>query len=710
MKKHFFFDRVLSILLFGALLLLYWSSDLLERDIKVVKGSVTDIKSDVRDIVSLIKQNQLDSYRSSSGNVQKKELWNLTSPCGFDGKNIGNPKLPNLLSPDPYVSSTLPALLGEKFLPKGVLRSANVCRPDNLSPFNGFENIVRMYEMCVPSLAAQHVGKYEKFAPELAVKIEERLLEDGSGDKEFHIYLRPDVFWHPINPNLFPKTFSLHPMFFEKKRVTAEDFKFFYDVVMNPYIADMRAVSLRACFEDIVSFVVHNDLEFSVRWKAHAVLGEEGQVTNKVQYAAFINTLCLQPLPSFVYKYFSSGEKIIPEDESEDTYRVNSVWAQNFSSHWALNYIVSCGPYIFSGMDSERIRFVRNPDYYNPLAALVEEKVILLRDSTDSLFQDFKAGNIDIAYLPPNHKDNLESFMKSPSYQAQAEKGEGIRMVSSLDKAYSYVGWNCFSLFFQDSDVRRAMNMAIDRNRIIDQVLGGQGFTISGPFSIHSPSYNHNVQEWPYSPEEASRLLEESGWIDRDGDGIREKVIDGVVVPFQFRLCYYVKSVTSRTIAEYISTACKEIGVDCSLLGLDVADLSLAFEEKNFDAILMGWCLGPPPEDPRALWHSEGALEKGSANAVGFKNPEADEIIEKLSYEYDKDKRLKLYHRFHEIIHEEAPYTFLYSRNSILLYRDYVKNIFVPKMHTDLIPEAQDGVVNLSMAWLSKEEGCLGIS
>ncbi|WP_213358379.1 ABC transporter substrate-binding protein [Chlamydiifrater phoenicopteri] len=710
MKKHFFFDRVLSVLLLGALLLLYWSSDLLERDIKTVKGSVTDIRSDVRDIVSLIKQTHKSCGSPSSMQSLGEESRDIASLCCFDDKNVGDPSLPNLLFSDPYVSSTLPTLLGDKFLPKGVLRWANVCRPENLSPFNGFENIVRMYEICVPSLATQHVGKYEKFAPELAVKIEEKLLDDGSGDKEFRIYLRPNVFWHPIDPNLFPKTFSLHPMFLEKKPVTAEDFKFFYDVVMNPYVADMRAVSLRAYFEDIVSFVVHNDLEFSVRWKAHPVPEEDGKVVNKVQYAAFINTLCLQPLPSFVYKYFSSGEKIVPEDEEEDTYRVNSIWAQNFSTHWALNYIVSCGPYIFSGMDSERIRFLRNPDYFNPLAALVEEKIVLLRDSTDSLFQDFKAGNIDIAYLPPNHKENLESFMKSPSYQLQAGKGEGIRMVSSLDKAYSYVGWNCFSVFFQDADVRRAMNMAIDRNRIIDQVLGGDGFTISGPFSIHSPSYNHSVQGWPYSPEEASRLLEEAGWIDRDGDGIREKVVDGIVVPFQFRLCYYVKSVTSRTIAEYISTACKEIGVDCSLLGLDVADLSLAFEEKNFDAILMGWCLGSPPEDPRALWHSEGALEKGSANAVGFKNQEADAIIEKLSYEYDKEKRLQLYHRFHEIIHEEAPYTFLYSRNSILLYRDYVKNIFVPKMHTDLIPEAQDGVVNLSMAWLSKEEECLGIS
>ena len=142
-----------------------------------------------------------------------------------------------------------------------------------------------------------------------------------------------------------------------------------------------------------------------------------------------------------------------------------------------------------------------------------------------------------------------------------------------------------------------------------------------------------------------------------------------------------------------------------------MADYSQALEEKNFDAILSGWCLGTPPEDPRSLWHSEGALEKGSANAVGFCNEEADRIIEQLSYEYDSDKRQKLYHRFHEVIHEEAPYAFLYTRQYSLVHKEYVKNIFIPKEHPDLIPGAQDETVNLSMMWVDKEEGrCSAIS
>ncbi|SPN73719.1 Oligopeptide-binding protein AppA precursor,oligopeptide ABC transporter substrate-binding protein OppA,ABC-type oligopeptide transport system, periplasmic component,nickel ABC transporter, nickel/metallophore periplasmic binding protein,Bacterial extracellular solute-binding proteins, family 5 Middle [Chlamydia serpentis] len=707
MDKGCMLDKILKGVVVVSLILLYWSSDLLERDIKSIKGNVKDIQEDIREISRVVKQQSSQALPSvssptlSPSTVRDEALTIL----------LGDPSYPNLLSTDPYKQQTLPELLGRNFNPHGILRTAHVGKPENLSPFNGFDYIVGFYDLCVPDLASPHVGKYETFSPDLALKIEEHLVGDGSGDKEFHIYLRPNVFWRPIDPKLFPKHVQLDEMFLRPHPVTAHDIKFFYDAVMNPYVATMRAVALRSYYEDIVSVSVENDSKLVVRWKAHTVINEEGEEERKVLYSAFFNTLSLKPLPRFVYQYFANGEKIIEDENNSDNYRTNSIWAQNFAIHWANNYIVSCGAYYFGGMDDEKIIFSRNPDFYDPHAALLEARYTYFKESSDSLFQDFKTGKIDISYLPPNQRDNFYSFMKSPAYNKQVAKGGAIREVVSSDRAYTYIGWNCYSLFFQSQQVRCAMNMAIDRERIIEQCLDGQGYTISGPFAYNSPSYNKQIEGWHYSPEEAARLLEEEGWIDTDGDGIREKIIDGVIIPFRFRLCYYVKSLTARTIADYVATSCKEIGIECSLLGLDMADLSQAFDEKNFDALLMGWCLGSPPEDPRALWHSEGAMEKGSANVVGFHHEEVDKIIDKLSYEYDAQERNRLYHRFHEIIHEEAPYAFLFSRHSSLLYKDYVKNVFVPLHRTDLIPEAQDETVNVQMVWLEKKEDqCLSTS
>lgn len=696
MSRRCLLDKLVKGFVVFSLFLLYWSSDLLEKDVKSVKKSIQHVQEDIRELARLVKQISLQATVASPAApsyVSEDEL--RAALCG-------DFQYPNLLSLDPYRQQTLPGLLSTDFSPKGELRTAHVGKPENLSPFNGFDYIVNLYEHCIPSLANAHIGKYEVFCPGLALKIEEHDVEDGSGDKEFHIYLRPQVYWHGIDASLFPKHVQLAESFSKPHPLTAHDFKFYYDAVMNPYLAEMRAVALRSYFEDIVSVSVEDDLKFVVRWRARTVINEKGEEEKKVLYSAFFNTLSLQPLPCFVYQYFANGEKIIQDSQDPDIYRKDSVWAQNFSKHWANNYIVSCGAFYFGGMDDEKVVLYRNPDHYDPLEALVEKRSIYFKDSSDSLFQDFKAGKLDIVYLPPNQGDNLESFMKSAAYSKQVSKGEAIRELVASDRCYTYVGWNCQSLFFQSREVRQAMNMAIDRDRIIEQCLDGRGYTITGPFAFCSPSYNPCVEGWHYSPEEAARLLEEEGWIDSDGDGIREKVIDGVIVPFKFRLSYFVKSLTGRTIAEYIATACKEIGIECSLLGLDTADLSQAFEEKSFDAIMLGWSLGPPPEDPRALWHSEGALEKGSANIVGFCNAEADRIIEKLSYEYDPQERLYLYHRFHEVIHEEAPYAFLFSRKFSLLYKDYVKNVFIPIARKDLIPEAQDETVNLQMVWVDR--------
>ena len=88
-------------------------------------------------------------------------------------------------------------------------------------------------------------------------------------------------------------------------------------------------------------------------------------------------------------------------------------------------------------------------------------------------------------------------------------------------------------------------------------------------------------------------------------------------------------------------------------------------DDRAFDAVLMGWSLDPDP-DPYQLWHSS-QIEKGS-NYVGFSTPEMDEIIEKGRITFDQEERGRLYHRFHEIIHEEQPYTFLFSPMALVAY------------------------------------------
>lgn len=703
--------------------MLFWSSSLLEKDVKNLSNEVDEVQQSLSQLRTQLQTVHADLLKAVVGNqrqraapIAKEEVKTAVDLQGVqrvyakiqqepeaqeevsaDRPQI-DPKLPNLLQEDHYYADVLPKQLGDDFHPQGIFHDATVAEPDNLHPFSNWSEVSSWIGQCTVNAATGEFGKYETMASDVAIKMEMR--ESKTGVPEFWVHLRDKVFWAPLNPKHFPDDLKLDAHFLQKHLVTAHDFKFYFDALMNPSVQEAGAAALRTYLGDIEELRVVDDLTFVVRWKGLEVADADGKKSKKIKYAAKNLTGGLQPLPRFVYQYFADGTKIIEDDQDPNSYRTNSVWAQNFAQHWARNIIVSCGPWLFDGKTKEAIRFKRNPDHYNPYAVLVESQEVRFRESPDSIWQDFKAGKIDAYAIRPDQLIEYDDFLKSSDYLGQAQKGMKVNRVDYISRAYNYVGWNQARPQFASKKMRRAMTMAIDRRRIIEQNLNRMGSELTGPFHPFSPSNNKNVAAWPFDPAAARRLLEEEGWYDSDGDGIVDKIFEGKRVPFRFSLTYFVKNPTAKANCEYISTALKEIGVDCLLNGVDISDLSKAWDEKSFDAIYLGWALGSPPEDPKQLWHSSGAKEKGSSNGVGFQNKEADEIIEKLQYEYDQEKRLALYHRFHEIIHEEAPYTFLYTPKTALLYREYMQNVFIPANRQDLIPGANVAEPSFNVIWI----------
>lgn len=681
---------LLGVCILFLLAMLYWSSLLVEKDLKAL---FTEVKSLHTDVEEMRKENlnfqhtfanNLGSFAGSQLSLSNHQ----TSTIDPNHYPHMDNHFPNLLNTDPFYEKTLPKILGKNFIPKGIRQEDKLGRPENFHPFNNFRDVAGMINMCSGQVAEIEFGKYETLSPSFAIKMEARPLPEAPSAFEYWVFLRNDLYWEPLKQDFFPHDLVLSNHFLKRHRLDAHDFKFFYDAVMNQNVEETRASSLRSYFSDIEEFRIIDPLTFVVKWKTEPVFDIElGKEVPKVRYSAKGLTAALQPLPSFVYKYFADGTKIVEDDTDPNTYKENSIWAQNFGRHFAKNIIMSCGPWIFNGMNDEGIDFKRNPNYFNPLANLVEGLHYSFKESMEGMWQDFKAGKTDMIVLAPNIAPEYDEFLLSSQYLQQKNNNLEIHELEFVDKAFYYIGWNQATLFFPDKNVRKAMTLAIDRNRIIAHNLNEMGVALTGPFYVYSPDYDPNIEALPFDPDLAKELLEEAGWIDLDGDGIREKVINGKKVIFRFTLTYYAKSFASKVVSEYVSTALKEIGVDCQPNGVDIADISRIFEDKSFDAVYMGWALSTPVE-PRQLWHSEGAKLKGSSNAIGFANKDADRIIEMLDYEYDLQKRRALYHQFHKIIHEDAPYTFLYAPKTKLLYREYVKNLFIPRECQDLVPGA----------------------
>ncbi|MEC7839517.1 MAG: ABC transporter substrate-binding protein [Chlamydiota bacterium] len=721
----YIFRFILGFGLFAFMCMTYWSTVLIEQNIKTMHSDVAHLKNDIYQLkseTSKVRDDVLQSILNEQKNWQEllrfsktgdnaRKIGSIPQPVSLmpfmtptqNGNNPNiDPTLPNLLQEDPFYAVTLPKILPNNFKPHGTLQRAALGKPHNLHPFSGWSHISSWNSLCSVSVSKMLFGKYETMAPNMAIKLEERE-NPKTGIPEFWIHLRNNVFWEPLDKKFFPNM-NIASHFLRRHQVTAEDFKFYFDAVMNPFVQEPGAISLRNYLDDIQEIEVVDKLTFIVRWKTQKVKGADGIEQEKIKYIAKQWTGNLQPLASFVYKYFADGNKIVENDADPNTYRTNSVWAQNFSQHWAKNIIPSCGAWVFDGMSDRQIRFRRNGNFYNPLAALAENIIVSFKSTPDAFWQSFKAESLDTYSIQPDQLIELDDFFNSPQYIKQADKNNAINRLDYLARSYSYIGWNQNTPYFNNKKVRQAMTMAIDRQRIISQNLNGLGEEITGTFFRHSPSYDQSIDPWPFDPQRARLLLEEEGWYDSNGDGTIDKLIDGKRVPFEFALTYYVKNQTAKAIADYIATALKEIGITCNLNGIDIADLSAKFEEKSFDAIYLGWSLGTPPEDPKQLWHSAGAKQQGSSNAVGFNSQEADQIIERLQYEYNPTKRIELYHRFNAIIHEEQPYTFLYAPKTALLYRDYLQNVFIPAERQDLIPGANVAEPDTDIFWLNKKK------
>lgn len=666
---------VIGVVLLG---LLYWSSSLVEQDLKQIKNALGEIKW------------ELSNKTLSVNNTPEKKIGEASRP------HI-DPKLPNLLTDDPFRDTVLPRLLGSDFKPRGTRKQATVGKPDSLHPFSNYLEAANWRRSCSVSVANNRFGFFEQYTPGAAIKVEERRKEDGV---EYWVHLREGMFWQPLEQNWLPSSIQLAPHFLKKHPVTAADFKLYFDVVMNPFVSNPLAVQSRNLFDDILEVRIIDDLTFVVKWKAHPVLMPNGKTEMQPKYLAQSTVMGFTPLAGFVYLYYPDGKKIVEDDASPDTYRKNSTFAETLVEHWAKNVIPSCGPLQFRGMTDRMIRFERNDDYYDPLATLVEGSEVEFKSSPENVWQEFKQGGLDSYSLQADQALEFENFLKSDAYLKQVNNSLKINRLDYIFRAFSYIGWNQARPLFKSSKVRRALTMAIDRNRIIDQILNGMGIKMSAPFYPFSDSYDPSIKPWPYDPAAAKRLLEEEGFADLDGDGIIERIVDGHMQKFEFTLTYYVKNPTTKAICENVSTSLKEIGIKCSLNGVDMADISNIFDDKNFDAYFLAWALGDPPENLRDIWHSSGAKEKGSPNAIGFANAEVDRIIDSLDFEYDRNKRIALYHRFAAIFHEEAPYTLMYTPKIAMLYREYLQNVFLPVDRQDLVPGATVGEPDPSIFWI----------
>lgn len=218
----------------------------------------------------------------------------------------------------------------------------------------------------------------------------------------------------------------------------------------------------------------------------------------------------------------------------------------------------------------------------------------------------------------------------------------------------------------RDRRVRRALAMAVDKQRMIDVVLlglGRPGLTLI-PEGL-GDWYNRDLMDYPYDVEQAKSLLNEAGYRDRDGDGVRE-MPDGR--PLSFRVNWPTDSPISPRLARMLADMWTAIGVQTQLQALDPDALTATCcPAFDYDVIVWGWTTASDPGFLLDVMTSRGITT--GANETGYANAEYDALYGQQATELNPEQRRRIVYDMQRLVHEDVVYIVPFYPMAVQAYR-----------------------------------------
>ena len=357
---------------------------------------------------------------------------------------------------------------------------------------------------------------------------------------------------------------------------------------------------------------------------------------------------CSKPKPDMI----RSWVPILPEH----------IWSKVDPKQAASGKYTNNPPYVGSGpftavewKKDSHVRVVRNPTWWGPKPK-IDEIYFLQYTNSDTLLQDLKSGTIDAGV--DLSATQMQQLKTEPGITARAVTVDG----------FDDLGFNCYTgpskgnPVLLDWKFRQALNWAVDRDKIVSLVWGGTttpGTTIVPPNYYHNPDWHWQPPAgvlYTYDPAMAQQKLDEAGYKDTNGDGVREYKGKPIVL----RLIARDESVSSQQTGKLVVGWFKDVGITVKLEVMDEAtlgDRELNYEKgvftPDFDMFLWGWYLD---YDPGSMFSylTKGQIENW--NETCWWNPEYEKLYQQQGEELDPAKRKPMLDRMQQILYEQTPY------------------------------------------------------
>ncbi len=402
--------------------------------------------------------------------------------------------------------------------------------------------------------------------------------------------------------------------FHNGEKLKADDIQFSFDVYKKP---GSVSPAIASYFDGIDAVEILGPLKIKIKFKNSYFKNFEIAATNWI-------------LPKSVYdnKIQQPNQLVCAGPYSLDSYEKNkSIVLKLFNKYYGFN-----------------LNHLKNLNNFQAIDFQI------IKDE-DVRAEKLKKAEIDFLEFP-----NADLLDRKLANDAASKALIKVKVENKIPKAWSYIGWNLAKPLFSDPRVRKALNLAVNKDEINKTFFDGQLNVINGPCS-HNQEYGSKIKPFVRDVKAARALLQKAGWADSNKDGILDKTQDGVRLDFKFVLSYANRDY--EKVWQFVREEYRAIGIDMELKYQDFNIMVKAKEDLSFDALALSWSGGGIDPDPKQLWHSESGT-KGGSNFVGFKNLEVDKLIDSGRMTLDRKKRSIAFEKAYQLIAEDSPYLFLY--------------------------------------------------
>jgi len=346
---------------------------------------------------------------------------------------------------------------------------------------------------------------------------------------------------------------------------------------------------------------------------------------------------------------------------------------------------LSSGPYILEEwVTGDHLSFVRNPTYFEEGKPYIDRIIAQIVPDESVVKTMMSEGDADFEMWPT--ETAAEDYKATPNVELSFAPNERwvMRLIPNLAAKGSVDPVENPHPILSDVRVRQAIRMAIDVDTIVEEIFLGYSRPVWTEF--FRPPYICDVPEPEYDPSAAAALLEDAGWTDEDGDGVREchgcttGAEDGYAMSMEFMIYEYGEALelTQQLMAEMLG----DIGIDLQLSMVEGTVMWADYEsggiEQTGDFDLNMWDDGYPGVDPTDhIWYfyySEAAEPDYGWNVGRWINEDADVLIDEAYY-LDEEYRQEMFCELAALLDEELPQILLFTAFDAAAYSTRLRGV-----------------------------------